>query len=120
MAGSAFEGLPIRSRCLEFEPPKQHCSAHVRATLSTSVVEQKSDEGKTVPMYRAAAGVLAEQLAPRFCGKVNTWAPAFRTCLVSGGLSQDISRCAQVLASAAASAPVPGSCAWLARGLAAG
>jgi len=46
-------------------------------------------------MYRAAAGVLTDKLAPRFCGKANVWAPAFRTCLVSGGLSQDISRCAQ-------------------------
>ncbi len=107
MAGSAFEGLPIRSRCLEYETPKEHCSAHVRATLSTSVVDQKSDEGKTVPMYRAAAGVLTDKLAPRFCGKANVWAPAFRTCLVSGGLSQDISRCAQVPSSPPPPAPAP-------------
>jgi hypothetical protein len=88
--------LPIRSRCLDYEKPKEHCSVHVKNTLATQVVEQKSDEGKTVPIYRSSEGLVSEKLAPRFCGKVNSWAPAFLTCLVSGGLSQDISRCAQV------------------------
>mmetsp|Transcript_51503 Transcript_51503/g.134529 ORF Transcript_51503/g.134529 Transcript_51503/m.134529 type:complete len:257 (-) Transcript_51503:96-866(-) len=31
--------------------------------------------------------------AGRFCGKVNSWAPAFYSCSVSGGMSQDIERC---------------------------
>eukprot|EP00277_Geminigera_cryophila_P045307 CAMPEP_0173069722 /NCGR_PEP_ID=MMETSP1102-20130122/8185_1 /TAXON_ID=49646 /ORGANISM="Geminigera sp., Strain Caron Lab Isolate" /LENGTH=324 /DNA_ID=CAMNT_0013937843 /DNA_START=394 /DNA_END=1368 /DNA_ORIENTATION=+ len=93
--GIAFSSLAIRSRCLDYIKPKEHCSAHVRSTLTTLVVEQKTEDGKTVGMYRAANGVLSESLAPRFCGKVNSWAPMFHTCLVSGGLSQDISRCAQ-------------------------
>jgi len=93
--GTAFQGLKIRSRCLDYAMPQEHCSAHVKDTLSTLVVEQKNEDGKTRPVYRAAPGKLSQPLAARFCGKVNTWAPPFFTCLVSGGLSQDISRCAQ-------------------------
>jgi hypothetical protein len=95
--GQAFEGLAIRSRCLDYSDsmPKQHCSAHVTKTLTTTVVEQKSADGKLVGMYRAAEAVLSQTLQARFCGKVNAWAPNFFTCMISGGLSQDISRCAQ-------------------------
>merc|ERR1711966_190437 len=32
--GTAFQGLKIRSRCLDYAMPQEHCSAHVKDTLS--------------------------------------------------------------------------------------
>ena len=31
--GTAFQGLKIRSRCLDYVMPQEHCSAHVKDTL---------------------------------------------------------------------------------------
>ena len=58
--GTAFQGLKIRSRCLDYAMPQEHCSAHVKDTLSTLVVEQKNEDGKTRPVYRAAPGKLSQ------------------------------------------------------------
>ena len=58
--GTAFQGLKIRSRCLDYVMPQEHCSAHVKDTLSTLVVEQKNEDGKTRPVYRAAPGKLSQ------------------------------------------------------------
>lgn len=60
--GTAFQGLKIRSRCLDYVMPQEHCSAHVKDTLSTLVVEQKNEDGKTRPVYRAAPGKLSQVL----------------------------------------------------------
>uniref|UniRef100_A0A7S0HLX9 Cellulase n=1 Tax=Hanusia phi TaxID=3032 RepID=A0A7S0HLX9_9CRYP len=93
--GMAFEGLNISSRCKKYDVPSSPCSVHYADTITSTVVSEKRSDGKSVTVARVSLNVLSRPLASSFCGRVNSWAPDFHPCAVSGGLSQDITRCSQ-------------------------
>ena len=99
------------TRCRRLSPIRRT----VKARRCQSTVRQMANSRRSIHAYNAARKTPPQQprsdtrchsthlrltpcsqpLATRFCGKVNTWAPSFFTCFVSGGLSQDLARCAQ-------------------------
>ncbi|EKX34222.1 hypothetical protein GUITHDRAFT_119569 [Guillardia theta CCMP2712] len=85
-----FEGLPLRSKCKSYDLPKSNCdtsldkSAYVMRVNTTVPVTSASDTSKVLYIDNRVPSGWPKEAEDRYCGRVNSWAPAFYRAVVMG------------------------------------